>query len=105
MMATINRTKVQGVNYPYAYFVVVFKGPKMVQVSSKFANLLQQNIVSTQFRCEFSVQAGDSVFVILPAHKKQFTTTVYDCTVLSQIMVATCNLILSCRDEIEQMTR
>ena len=103
MMATISRTNVQGNIYPYAYYVMVFKGPQMARVSTRFSSELTSLIGNSIFRTEASIQDGDSVIVILPRVASKYTTDLSDCMALSSLMVNTCMLMDQYRSEIEMV--
>ena len=100
MMATISRTKVKDSVYPYAYFVLVFKGDKMASSSTQFSSDLINLTYNSPFTVEASIQNGDSVVVVLPRLKSKYTTDIYDCTALSELMSSTCILLDKYKDEI-----
>ena len=105
MMATISRTKVQERIYPYAYFVLVFRGNMMASYSSEFSSEMIDMVNSSNFATEAKVQNGDSVIVVLPRRKSQYTTTNYDCCELRNLMIKTCRLLDKHKDEIIQLCK
>ena len=104
MMITINRTNVQSVIYPYAYGVIVFKGTAMSMRSTRTSDGINKLTNRTKFKCDIKTQENDSVFVILPASARQYTTDYRDCVQLCEIMTRACDIIANNRNEIESMS-
>jgi hypothetical protein len=100
MMTTISRTDVQGVNYPFAYFVIVFGGKTLASQSSQFSNGLQKILIGSEYHLETNINDDNSVFVIVP-NKPKYNTDSADCAILCEIIAQCCMLCESCRDEIE----
>lgn len=104
MMATISRTNVQNIIYPYAYFVLVFKGSKLANQSTQFLHdfdLLVHN--TTECTIEVKTQEGNTVLVVLPKYARLYTTDFYYCQKLAALMERTCDLMNEYKDELEAL--
>ena len=106
MMATINRTNVQGTIFPYAYFVVVFRGTTIANETTVFSeemNRLNEMSQFRQFRFDVKVQDGNSVIVVLPASIRQYTTDLIYIQTMCDFMAETCQLLNQYRHVIETL--
>ena len=105
MMATISRTNVQGKNYPFAYFVIVFGGTTFNCTSTQFMDELQKSIISKLDYCiETNINDGNSVIIILP-RKPKYSTNASDCAQLCDMILTTCVLCQKHRSEIEKIAK